>query len=203
MDKVPALKSAFDLIHFPSQVRQVREAPLPSDVGMLLRVAAGDEEAINLALRMSGRSLQAVREAAGFYIEQILLFPEADSYRVLGADKGASSDELRRNMAMLLRWLHPDMQDSRAIFANRVTRAWNDLKTAEKRAAYDRTLVKTKRASPSQNGARHKKPGERSNRHSARGGPHKDARHGASRGKRQQAGLLDRILFLLLGKLVH
>ena len=50
-----------------------------------------------------------VREASAFFIEQILLGPDADSYRVLGADRNAAAAELRRNMALLLRWLHPDM----------------------------------------------------------------------------------------------
>ena len=43
-------------------------------------------------------------------------------------------------MALLLRWLHPDLDrhGERSVFAARVTRAWNDLKTQERRAAYDR-----------------------------------------------------------------
>ena len=70
-----------------------------------------------------------------------MFYPEADSYRVLGATAEASKSELRRNMALLLRWLHPDHdpQGARSVFANRVTRAWNDLKTQERRAAYDRS----------------------------------------------------------------
>ena len=89
---------------------------------------------------MAGRSRDTVREAAAFFVEQILLYPGADSYRVLGARPDATYGELRRNMALLLRWLHPDRdrQGERAIFAARVTRAWSDLKTPERRAAYDR-----------------------------------------------------------------
>jgi DnaJ-class molecular chaperone len=46
---------------------------------------------------------------------------------------------LRQNLALLLRWLHPDISENaqRSIFVTRVTTAWNDLKTPEKRAAYD------------------------------------------------------------------
>jgi hypothetical protein len=38
-----------------------------------------------------------------------------------------------------LRWLHPDLDanGARSIFAHRVTEAWNNLKTPERRAAYD------------------------------------------------------------------
>jgi curved DNA-binding protein CbpA len=81
-----------------------------------------------------------VSAAAAFFIEQILLFPGADSYRVLGARQAATAGELRRNMALLLRWLHPDLdpKGERSIFAGRVTKAWEDLKTPERRAVYDR-----------------------------------------------------------------
>jgi curved DNA-binding protein CbpA len=81
-----------------------------------------------------------VREAAEFFIVQILLAPDADSYRVLGATPDASAGDLRRNVALLLRWLHPDVdpKGERSMFATRVTRAWNDLKTPDRRAAYNR-----------------------------------------------------------------
>src|SRR4029079_13128465 len=78
-------------------------------------------------------------EAAGFYIEQILLHPDADHYRVLGVHPGAANTELRRNMALLIRWLHPDQNNGaeRSVFVARVTRAWNELKNEDRRAAYD------------------------------------------------------------------
>src|SRR5262245_2558901 len=134
-----ALKLSIDLMHLPSQVRSVRSAPLPDDVQTLLRIAAGDQEAISQAAKATGNPNNVLREAAAFYVEQILLHPGADSYRVLGATPEAPYLELRRNMALLLRWLHPDRdrEDQRAVFAARVTRAWNDVKTKERRAAYD------------------------------------------------------------------
>ena len=145
MDHAPALKVAFDLMHFPSQVRVIRAAPLPHDLLILLRIAAGDEDIACEAAQSSGRSPERVREAAGFFIEQILLFPDADSYRVLGASPVATNGELRRNMALLLRWLHPDLDrhGERSVFARRVTLAWNDLKTPERRAAYDQSMRKS------------------------------------------------------------
>jgi hypothetical protein len=138
-----ALQLAFDLFDFPSQVRAVRKAPLPLDLVLLLRIAAGEEDIIREGVRTSGRPQRVVREAAGFFIEQALLYPEADSYRVLGASPTAANIELRRNMALLLRWLHPDIDQrgERSVFAARVTKAWGALKTPERRAAYDRQLV--------------------------------------------------------------
>src|SRR5262245_40477964 len=137
-----ALKLAIDLMHLPSQVRSARSAPLPDDIRILLRIASGDEKITSQAAESAGRSPAIVREAAGFFIEQILLFPGADSYRVLGSTPEAPYSELRHNMALLLRWLHPDRnpEQQRAVLSARVTRAWNDLKTKERRAAYDSRL---------------------------------------------------------------
>jgi len=134
-----ALKIAIDLIHVPSQVRLVRSEPLPDGILTLLRIAAGDDEAQHAAIDLTDRPIKVVRQAATFFIEQILFAPNADSYRVLGASPGASAVELRRNVALLLRWLHPDLdpQEERRIFIGKITAAWNDLKTPERRAAYD------------------------------------------------------------------
>ena len=142
MDARAPLKLAIDLVQCPSQVQALRSAPLPDGALILLRIAAGDEEATRQATASGSRSVDTVREAAGFFIEQLLLYHDADSYRVLGARPGATYGELRRNMALLLRWLHPDLDPGgeRTVFTARVTGAWNNLKTAERRAAYDRSL---------------------------------------------------------------
>lgn len=134
-----ALKIAIELMHLPSQVRLVRSEPLPDGVLLLLRIAAGDDAAERTAVATTGRSAEIIRRAAAFFIEQILFAPDADSYQVLGTDPNASAAELRRNLALLLRWLHPDLdpRGERSIFIGRVTAAWNNLKTPERRAAYD------------------------------------------------------------------
>lgn len=139
MSQRMALKIAIDIMHVPSQVRLVRLQPLPDDVLFLLRVAAGDEEADRTAIDQTGRSRETIQRAATFFIEQILFAPDADSYRVLGAAPQASPGELRRNVALLLKWLHPDVdhRSEQSIFVGRVTAAWNDLKTPDRRAAYD------------------------------------------------------------------
>ena len=130
---------AIDLMRAPANVRRVRSAPLPKDVNKLLAIAAGDEMVLGEAKAGTNRSGTSLREAAGFYIEQILLHPDADHYRVLGVQPGAANTELRRNMALLIRWLHPDQNNGaeRSVFVARVTRAWNELKNDNRRAAYD------------------------------------------------------------------
>ena len=124
---------------FPRRYAACDRKLLPDGVLLLLRIAAGDGEAERTAVAISGRSLETVQRSAAFFIEQILFAPNADSYRVLGANPQANSGELRRNVALLLRWLHPDLDGNgaRSIFARKVTEAWNNLKTPERRAAYD------------------------------------------------------------------
>ena len=164
-----ALRLALDLFCLPTQVRTLRDSPLPSDLLILLKIAAGEEEAIKQAVAASTQPPERIREAAAFFIEQILLFPGANSYRVLGATSDATTTELRRNMALLLRWLHPDVDrdNVRSIFTTRVTRAWNDLKTPDRQLAYDlsqslvqaeKSLSRSKGKSRGSKGRSHRRP---------------------------------------------
>ena len=205
MSERVALKIAVDLMHVPSQVRLFRSEPLPDGVLILLRIAAGDEETEQSAVALTGRPLDIIRQAAMFFIEQILFAPNADSYRVLGAAPGASASELRRNVALLLRWLHPDRdpQGQRSIFVGRVTAAWNDLKTPERRTAYD----DLRRSSNKRSKSRSKSGKSRTGRQSPRnlltnGGPYRgrlgnDPRSMRSDGK---VGFLRRALAALFNR---
>jgi hypothetical protein len=196
-----ALKVAIDLLHLPSQATLIRASPLPDDVLILLRIAAGEKEATNQASVLEDRPPEMVREAAAFFLEQVLFHADADSYRALGATSKASSPELRRNMTLLLQWLHPDLDHSktRSVFAAKVTCAWNDLKTPERRAAYDRAqdLVKAKKLSLHGLRAKSKKPavwrhGRRAERKYA----------GLSRTPDSYTGFLRKVLLLLFGRFV-
>ncbi len=140
MSAYEAVKVTIDLVHVPSRVRHQRSLPLPAGVPIVLGIAAGDEGALSEASTAIDRPRELIRKAAAFFIEQILLSPDADSYRVLGANRTATAAELRHNMALLIRFVHPDasQQNSRSIFAGRVTQAWEDLKNPERRAAYDK-----------------------------------------------------------------
>lgn len=143
-----ALKVAMELAAMPSRVRHLRLAPLPTGVSDVLEIVAGEEAAIEDAVRFTGRSRTDIVEAAAFFVEQVMFHPDADSYRVLGASAGATTSDLRRNMALLLRWLHPDIENDaeRAVFTKKVTLAWNDLKTEERRLSYERSVNGSRRA---------------------------------------------------------
>ena len=197
MEHLSTILMSLDLLHVPSRVRPMRSVPLPDGTVTLLRITAGDEDVTRQAAMATASSPAFVSEAAAFFIEQIMLYPDADSYRVLGTSCKASSAELRRNMSLLLRWLHPDRSLSeRSVFAHRVTRAWNDLKTEERRAVYDR-----KRALAEKPMARNR-PHSRPKPHM----PHRGARHlGAVAipvlAKRHHpSGLFRKMLLFLLGR---
>jgi hypothetical protein len=51
-----ALKVAIDLVHVPSRVQLARSEPLPDGMLTILSIAAGDGEAVRLAVDVTGRS---------------------------------------------------------------------------------------------------------------------------------------------------
>lgn len=201
MAQPSALKLALEIYHMPGRVRSARSEPLQDGVLQVLRIAAGEDEAVDEAAAQLERPAELLKEASAFYIEQILLGPGSDSYRVLGADRDAPVGELRRNMALLLRFLHPDHDSAgkRSMFAGRVIHAWDDLKSVERRAAYDETLAK--QGTPDAAAQRAKrKPASRGGRN---GLPHASGR--SSKGYAltvlppEPEGLIARALRFLLG----
>jgi len=129
-----ALTAAVDLLRMPSKVRAMRSSPLPPGISLLLRLAAEEADASSEAENANKRTPDAHRDAAIFFIEQILLATDSDAYRVLGLDVTATTAELRRHMAYLLKWLHPDHNGDphKARLARRVLFAWNELKSAKR-----------------------------------------------------------------------
>ncbi|MBS0237895.1 MAG: J domain-containing protein [Proteobacteria bacterium] len=112
----------------------MRSAPLPPGVLLLLRLAAAESDAECEAEELTPRGSSANRDAAIFFIEQVLLSSNSDAYRVLGLDATATVSELRRHMAYLLKWLHPDLSRDphKARLAQRVLVAWNEVKAAKR-----------------------------------------------------------------------
>jgi hypothetical protein len=210
MREETALELAVGLLQLPSRARALRDAPLPRDVDALLDIVAGEARARADAARLTGLTEAKVGDAASFYIEQILLHPDADSYRALGANAEATNDQLRRNMALLLKWLHPDHEANgeRTIYVGRVTNAWNNIKTAERRVAYDATRKRTAvtrsphpkpGAAPAQS-SNLRNGGHASFRSSRPLGVPRAAGTGARRDRPKRRGSFWRILGMLLGR---
>lgn len=140
-----ALHVALAMLSDPKRIRHVHQSALPQGMTTLLEIAVGEAQAMATGQVQTGVEGKALQEAADFFIEQILLNYEADSYRILGCTYNATHQELRRHMALLMRWLHPDlhvatapMAADRQIFVTRVSRAWEDLKSEDRRQTYDR-----------------------------------------------------------------
>ena len=149
MQSAAALATALGMLNCPRITRRASRSPLPKGVTLLLEVAAGDSEALHVASSLTGRPEESLRKGADFFIEQVLLCADADHYRVLGCRREASQADLRRHMALIMRWLHPDIVSgggkeghfNKALYADRVTQAWETIKTKERRAAYDALLA--------------------------------------------------------------
>lgn len=62
---------------------------------------------------------------------------EGDSYAVLGVPRGADQGHLRRAYHNLALKLHPDKDPSKAVEFEQLQAAWQQLGSAEARAAYD------------------------------------------------------------------
>jgi hypothetical protein len=140
MSRPVALYHALDLAATPSLASVVRRAALPEGVLDLIKIAARCPETSERAARLTGRLREDVREAAIVYLQTALFSPSADCYRVLGVARDASQDEIRQHLRWLMKWLHPDRRSSgwNATFAERVLGAWDELKSPERRARYDR-----------------------------------------------------------------
>lgn len=132
-----ALDVALALHSAPGRVDEMRTRPLPRGIADLLRVALGQPASVAQAATMSrGDALQMV-EAARFFVEQQMLSREFedDPWRMLGVAPGASEGEIRDHHHLLVRLVHPDRSnDWASAYAERVNKAWRQLRHAEGRA---------------------------------------------------------------------
>jgi DnaJ domain len=142
MEHLAALRAAIDVLQVPSRLQHTRSRSLPVGVSLLLEIAAGNEASLKAGALAVGSTEAITKSAAIFFIEQVLLSGDSNSYRVLGANRDDSREHLRRNMALLMHWLHPDRANAdRAVLTHRVANAWENLKTEEQRARYDSKLA--------------------------------------------------------------
>jgi hypothetical protein len=117
-------------------------APLPSGVGVLLKLAGGSEPEPEAAALAPPQELQA---ASLFFIEQVLFRHDSDHYRLLGVEPGASADQIKEHHRLLMRVFHPDREnradDWKDAFATRINLAYTALRDPHTRRDYDATLI--------------------------------------------------------------
>jgi len=134
-----ALDWALALARAPGERHALRQRPLPDGMETVLQVAGGcHAAAIDDAAAHTGMAPAAVVEAARFYLREMLFFPDADPYRVLGLAADASDEQIKHHHRLLQQWLHPDRptSDWDAAFAARVNAAWSQLRTPARREAH-------------------------------------------------------------------
>jgi DnaJ domain len=113
MPKKTAASAALELYSAPSLVRQFRRKALPDDILILIKVAAGEPDAIATFPAHVSRDAEHVKEIAAFYIQQIMFLSDAGDYAVLGLAPDASAEKVREHKRWLLKWLHPDRNNNR------------------------------------------------------------------------------------------
>jgi DnaJ-domain-containing protein 1 len=136
-----ALEEAIALYRAPTRLSRLQGRPLGNAL-LLLRIAANDRAAIAAAAQATGESAETVTDAALLYIQQVLFADTADAYRLLGARQEDATAQIQEHYRWLMRWLHPDRQPERweVVYSDRINRAWQTLRSPERRAAYDLSL---------------------------------------------------------------
>lgn len=116
---------------------------LPEGVETILLAASGGVGQDQVA--PAGGTPEEVQQAAMFFIEQVLLAPNADYYRLLGLGPQATETKIREHYRLLMRLFHPDRRvsqnDWQAVYAARVTQAYNVLRRPQSRSEYDALRV--------------------------------------------------------------
>ena len=139
MTREDALSLAIDLFRAPTLRHAARAQPVPVHTRELLQLATGQPARLAEASAHTGVDAADLLEASRFFVREVLLYPDADDYRVLGLRPGADLDSLKTHYRLLLAWLHPDRVQSEAeqAFAARVNAAWNRLRAAPQDAPAD------------------------------------------------------------------
>jgi len=134
-----ALEQALALHASPGRLPLLHARRLPPAVLTVIRIAAGDAEAIASAARRTAETERVIVDAAVLYVQQVLLREGADSYRLLGVNPDADGEQIKEHYRWLMRWLHPDRHPERweVVFVERVNRAWNSLNSEPRRRDYD------------------------------------------------------------------
>ena len=117
MSAPTALQQAFRLRDQPELLTDLQRAPLPPDMGGLIRIAIGEAAAS-----------ESERMAAAGFLEQVCLHADADPRRRLAL---LAHDDLlvaRTHHRLLIKWLHPDRNPDHLVLAERVNSAWTALK---------------------------------------------------------------------------
>ena len=105
---------------------------------------AAVDEIIHLAMRREDTAAK-IRDAARFFIYSAMLRPDADPYTLLGLERSATADEVKKRYRLLVRLLHPDVADGCQEWGSdaavRVNLAYEALSSPLRRREYEQKVT--------------------------------------------------------------
>ncbi len=140
MESMHAVRVAMRVLALPMAGRNHAVAPMPPHVLEVLRIAARSPDTLQQwsnELRMPPDRLV---DAANAFIQEVMMPPHANHYRVLGVEPDASMALIRTHY----RWLAQGLQAGDAVangwMLDRANVAFEELSDPLRRSAYDETL---------------------------------------------------------------
>jgi hypothetical protein len=150
MKSSAAIHRALDAYRKPVLARALRRADVPPGMLSLIKIAAGAEDEIAEWVSQDIGEAALLKDAASFYLQQLLTQADGDSHRQLGLRPDATPQDVKDHKRWLLKWLHPDRNGNQweHVLFHRVTSAAERLEAAmrEGRAALHRPAVRRRRA---------------------------------------------------------
>jgi hypothetical protein len=103
-----ALSTAISLYRQPLKARELEKTELPRGISVVLRIAAEGQAQAGSAAEAMGTTVEELYQACLFYLQTIMLHPNAGDARLLGLSEPVDPHALRDHKRLILKWLHPD-----------------------------------------------------------------------------------------------
>jgi hypothetical protein len=132
MNGADALGIALDLYRRPQRAHALRRHGVPKGMLDVIKIAASSDEEVEVLAGAKTDGDVQVREAAIFFLQQMLMPEDGDDHRQLGLEPGASLQDVKDHKRWLLKWLHPDRNPNawEQVLFRRVTTAAERLEAA-------------------------------------------------------------------------
>jgi hypothetical protein len=108
-----AVELALDLYRHPIKVTAARKSALPADILALIRIVAGSDDEMAALDLPDVKSPTEMREAAAFFMQQVMFQKDNDSHRILGLNSKSTAQQIKDHKRLLLKWLHPDRNQNK------------------------------------------------------------------------------------------
>ncbi len=130
-----ALRRILDAHRDPLEMAGLVNAPLPTEIGEVLSLLAGQADRLHPVAECLEVSPDELLAAVRQYVREAMLFPDADDVRMLGLTLQSGPGDLKQHYRALQSWLHPDREgapeDASALSA-RINAAWSRLRAASR-----------------------------------------------------------------------